>query len=68
MKEINKMKKHKDCDCGNPENGFPCICDFLDQYPGDTEYSCEYCGIYSASRARCNHCEAEPPVNQINNK
>ena len=25
--------------------------------PGNKEFCCDYCGIYAASRARCNKCE-----------
>ena len=27
--------------------------------PGSNDYTCEFCGIYTASKARCNKCEKE---------
>lgn len=55
MSEINKSC----CTCGNPEYGFDCVCDHVHKNPGDIEYSCEFCGIYSASKPRCNKCEPD---------
>ena len=45
------------CDCGNPEHGFDCVCDWVRIHPGDTDYACEFCGIYTAEIPRCNRCE-----------
>lgn len=50
-------KIERECTCGNPEYGFDCVCDFVEAYPGDNEYTCQYCGIYKASRPKCNKCE-----------
>lgn len=47
----------KECECGNIEFGFDCVCNFVADNPGETEYSCTYCGIYTAGRARCSECE-----------
>lgn len=47
------------CTCSNPEYGFDCACEHVKKYPGDTEYSCEFCGLYVASRPKCNKCESE---------
>ena len=47
----------KKCTCGNPQLGFDCVCDFVKQNPGNNEYECEHCGIYHASKPRCNKCE-----------
>lgn len=47
------------CTCGNPENGFDCVCSWIKTHPGDQEYSCEYCGIYNASEPRCSKCEED---------
>lgn len=47
------------CKCGNPEYGFDCVCDHVRNNPGDIEFSCEFCGIFSASKPRCNKCESE---------
>jgi hypothetical protein len=30
---------------------------WMNQHPGSTEWSCEFCGIYTASKPRCNQCE-----------
>jgi hypothetical protein len=45
------------CNCGNPEVGFDCVCDFVRKHPGENEFSCEHCGIYKAARPRCVMCE-----------
>ena len=50
-------KKKDKCTCGNPEFGFNCVCDWMKKHPGNKEYSCEWCGIYTASEPRCNKCE-----------
>lgn len=49
----------KECTCGNPEMGFNCVCDHVANNPGDIEYSCEWCGLYTASVPSCNKCEAD---------
>jgi len=33
------------------------MCDWVKENSGDTEYTCEWCGIYTASKPRCNKCE-----------
>jgi hypothetical protein len=48
-----------ECSCGNPEMGFNCVCDWVEKNPGDIAYSCEFCGIYTAGKPRCNHCEED---------
>lgn len=40
--------------CSELEN---CICEFVKLNPGDNSYSCEFCGIYTASKSNCNKCE-----------
>ena len=47
------------CNCGNPEHGFDCVCNHIKNNPGSNEYSCEFCGLYSASKPRCNKCELD---------
>ena len=47
------------CTCGNPEWGFDCVCQWVKDHPGEIDYSCEYCGLYTASDQRCSECEAE---------
>ena len=46
-----------ECKCGNPKYGFNCVCDWIEKHPGDNGYSCEFCGLYSASKPKCNRCE-----------
>ena len=48
-----------ECMCGNPEYGFDCVCDHVKNNTGDIDYSCEFCGLYTASKPRCNKCEAD---------
>ncbi len=45
------------CTCGNPQMGFGCVCDWVRRHPGNIEYSCEFCGVYSAAKPRCNKCK-----------
>jgi len=45
------------CSCGNPMFGFPCVCEFVKRNPGNLTFSCEYCGLFTASKPRCNCCE-----------
>jgi hypothetical protein len=52
------IKNNKVCDCGNPEMGFDCVCDWVKTHPGKIEYSCEFCGCYTAGAPRCNKCES----------
>lgn len=56
--EHHKQDKWKDsCSCGNPEMGFDCVCAWVGDHPGNIEFTCKYCGIYSAGESRCNCCE-----------
>lgn len=48
-----------ECTCSNVEYGFNCVCDHVNKYPGDINYSCEFCGLYEASQPVCNKCEAD---------
>jgi hypothetical protein len=48
------MSKHK---CTNLEFGFNCVCKFVKSNPGTKEYSCEWCGLYTASKPCCTQCE-----------
>lgn len=34
-----------------------CSCEWMQTNPGINDYSCEYCGIYTASGPMCNKCE-----------
>jgi hypothetical protein len=51
------QEKLINCTCGNPQHGFPCMCDWMKKYPGNNQYSCPYCGIYQAEIPRCMQCE-----------
>lgn len=55
----------KKCDCGEAQLVmFGCVCDWCNSHPGNNNYVCEYCGIYTASQPICNKCElCEPGVN-----
>lgn len=52
------MSSHMVCTCGNPEYGFECTCIHSEQNPGDILYSCEFHGLYHASKPICNRCES----------
>lgn len=49
----------EECSCGNVEMGFDCVCAHVANNPGDIEYTCEYCGLYTASCPRCSKCEKD---------
>lgn len=48
-----------ECICGNPEFGFDCTCEHTINNPGDIDFSCGFCGLYTASKPRCNKCEED---------
>jgi len=48
-----------ECSCGNVDWGFDCVCEHVAQNPGNIDYSCEYCGLYTASCPRCSRCEED---------
>jgi hypothetical protein len=37
--------------------GFDDVTEFCKRHPGENEYACTYCGLYRASKPRCNECE-----------
>ena len=43
--------------CEQTQYGFDCVCEHVREYPGENWYTCEWCGLYQASRPRCNQCE-----------
>ena len=45
------------CDCDNCKAGFNCTVQWCKDHPGKQDYCCEFCGIYTASKPRCNKCE-----------
>ncbi len=49
--EKRKALSSAECDFNN-------MAEWEKKYPGFITYSCEFCGIYTASRPRCNKCEA----------
>jgi hypothetical protein len=55
---LYREKKKTACTCGNTELGFNCVCDHVKSHPGNTEYTCEFCGIYTASTPNCNKWES----------
>lgn len=46
-----------ECTCGNERYGFDCVCDHLKKYPGDIEFICPNCGIYSSEKQKCDECK-----------
>lgn len=54
-----KLKKSTVHTCTNLEFGFDCVCQWEVDHPGNINYSCEYCGLYTAGEPRCNKCEKE---------
>lgn len=52
----------ENCTCDNPKHGFNCMCDWMKANPGENSYFCATsCGIYTASKPRCNKCEHTNP-------
>ena len=47
------------CNCDNEKFGFDCTCEHEEKFPGNKEYFCEFCGMYTASQAKCNKCEKD---------
>jgi len=47
----------KKCSCEAHIFGFNCVCKHIKNNPGKNLYSCEFCGIYEASKPACNKCE-----------
>ena len=47
--------------------GFPDMTQWEKDHPGNIEYCCEYCGIYTAGKPRCNKCQGEEqkPKNNV---
>lgn len=43
--------------CGNQDLGLNCVCKWVADHPGTIQYSCEWCGLYAASRPQCDRCE-----------
>jgi hypothetical protein len=47
------------CICDNAKYGFDCSCKHTHDNPGNKVFTCEYCGLYTASEPQCNKCECE---------
>lgn len=43
--------------CEQTKYGFDCVCDHIKANPGNKEYVCDFCGIYTADKPRCTKCE-----------
>jgi len=62
---ITHERQHRDQQReSNMENtnvlyGFEDMTQWEKDHPGDIEFTCEFCGIYTASEPRCNKCEKE---------
>ena len=39
--------------------GFPDMTQWVKDHPGNIEFCCEFCGIYTAGEPRCNKCQGE---------
>ena len=35
---------------------------FISKHPGNRNFVCEYCGVYTAGKAFCNKCEEDEPL------
>ena len=53
------FKETNSCTCENPEFGFNCVCEHIKKYPGNINYCCEFCGLYTAAKPNCNKCKEE---------
>lgn len=42
--------------CENVKWGFDCMAQWEKDNPGDQDYACNFCGMYTAGKARCNKC------------
>lgn len=47
------------CECGNTALGFNCMCQWMKDHPGTNDYNCQWCGLYTASKARCSECSQD---------
>ena len=47
------------CTCDNPKYGFDCSCKCESEHPGGVQYSCEFCGLYTAGAPKCDKCEED---------
>ena len=54
------------CTCGNPKFNFDCVCEWVAAHPGNLDFTCEFCGIYTAGEARCNKCEVDENLTHMN--
>lgn len=43
------------------EDCFEDMTEWVKEHPGTVDFVCEFCGIYTASKSRCNCCEPEDP-------
>ena len=59
MRGSHSLRPPELCFCGNPRLGLDCVCDWVEDHPGETRYCCEFCGCYQASARRCSRCEVE---------
>lgn len=57
MIETIEPSNSKECNCINYSLGFNCMCNWEKENPGNNDYSCNYCGLYTASKPQCNRCE-----------
>ena len=54
--DAQDLEDEDECCCGNPEFGFRCSCKWVKEHPGDIDFNCSFCGLYTASEQKCNNC------------
>jgi uncharacterized protein YerC len=58
FEDIKDIKDIKDIEENTNVNfGFDDVSDYVKKKPGKKNFCCDFCGIYTASRPRCNKCE-----------
>jgi len=64
MYKCNTGVDYEDCpgcdsqlEMGNVHFGFDDVSKHVKKNPGKKNFCCDFCGIYTASRPRCNQCE-----------
>ena len=44
---------------GKQPCGYPDMTEWEQKHPGNIDFCCEWCGIYTAGKPRCNCCQGE---------
>lgn len=53
------MRDKEEVENTNVLFGFDDMTEWEKKHPGTIEFSCEFCGLYTASKPRCNKCEKD---------